>query len=117
MLCADGMKFYHTSSLDFSEVNMLKMERSVYWKIFNGWLTFLIANVIAFIFWIIGIENRLIIFQASVVLGALIAIPVGEKINTIPYDEDYNDNIKFLLMIFLFIIILIVQAGLLPSRS
>ena len=96
---------------------MIKLEKSVHSKIFYGWLTFLIANVVSFLFWIIGIENRLIIFQASVVLGAFIAIPVGEKINTIPYDEDYNDNIKFLLMIFLFIIILIVQAGLLPSRS
>lgn len=96
---------------------MIKLEKSVNSKIFYGWLTFLIANVVSFLFWIIGIENRLIIFQASVVLGAFIAIPVEKKINTIPYDEDYNDDIKFFLMIQLFIIILIVQTGLLPSRS
>ena len=95
---------------------MIKMNNSVHWKIFDGWLTFLIANVVAFLLWIIGVEDRLLVCQVSVVSGAVITLAVEKKINTIPYDEDYNDNMKFLLMTFLLIVLLIIQAGLLPQR-
>lgn len=95
---------------------MIELDINVNWKMFLLFLTFLIANIVAFILWLIGIENRNAIFIVSCMVGIAVSFILSSKIETEPYDEDLNDNKKFYILFLFLLILLILQTLFLPSR-
>lgn len=87
----------------------MKLNKSVYSKIFIGCTTFSIANIFMPILWLFGLKNIEVVFYASGLLGMLIAFLLDKKINTIPYDEYDNYNKIFFVFMLLALILLIGQ--------
>lgn len=92
----------------------MKLKRSVHGKIFSGCMIFLIANVLSFFLWVIGIKEVKSRFMIGCGVVFFLSIVLDEEINTAPYDEYDNDNIIFF-VIFLFEVFILIGQMLLLS--
>ena len=88
----------------------MKLKKSVYSKIFIGSSVFITANIFMFILWLFGLKDMEVNFYISGFSGLITSFILNNKINTIPYDEYDNDNVKFFILLILSLILLIVQA-------
>jgi len=88
----------------------MKLKKSVYSKIFIGSSVFITANIFMFILWLFGLKDMEVNFYISGFSGLITSFILNNKINTIPYDEYDNDNVKFFIILILSLILLIVQA-------
>ena len=88
----------------------MKLKKSVYNKIFIGSSAFITANIFMFILWLFGLKAMEVNFYISGFSGLITSFILNNKINTIPYDEYDNDNVKFFIILILSLILLIVQA-------
>ncbi|EPF25833.1 hypothetical protein [Treponema socranskii] len=88
----------------------MKLKKSVYSKIFIGSSAFITANIFMFILWLFGLKDMEVNFYISGFSGLITSFILNNKINTIPYDEYDNDNVKFFIILILSLILLIVQA-------
>ena len=88
----------------------MKLKKSVYSKIFIGSSAFITANIFMFILWLFGLKAMEVNFYISGFSGLITSFILNNKINTIPYDEYDNDNVKFFIILILSLILLIVQA-------
>nr|WP_180484901.1 hypothetical protein [Treponema socranskii] len=88
----------------------MKLKKSVYSKIFIGSSAFITANIFIFILWLFGLKDMEVNFYISGFSGLITSFILNNKINTIPYDEYDNDNVKFFIILILSLILLIVQA-------
>ena len=88
----------------------MKLKKSVYSKIFIGSSAFSTANIFMFILWLFGLKAMEVNFYISGFSGLITSFILNNKINTIPYDEYDNDNVKFFIILILSLILLIVQA-------
>jgi len=88
----------------------MKLKKSVYSKIFIGSCVFITANIFMFILWLFGLKDMEVNFYISGFSGLITSFILNNKINTIPYDEYDNDNVKFFIILILSLILLIVQA-------
>ena len=88
----------------------MKLKKSVYSKIFIGSSAFITANNFMFILWLFGLKDMEVNFYISGFSGLITSFILNNKINTIPYDEYDNDNVKFFIILILSLILLIVQA-------
>lgn len=87
----------------------MKLKKSVYSKIFIGSCVFITANIFMFILWLFGLKDMEVNFYISGFSGLITSFILNNKINTIPYDEYDNDNVKFFIILILSLILLIVQ--------
>lgn len=88
----------------------MKLKKSVYSKIFIASSVFIAANIFMFILWLFGLKDMEVNFYISGFSGLITSFILNNKINTIPYDEYDNDNVKFFIILILSLILLIVQA-------
>ncbi len=88
----------------------MKLKKSVYWKIFCGSVTFFCANLIKIILFFFTINNIKIEYGISICTGSFVAFLLNKNINTVPYDENDNDNVKFFILLIVSIIVLITQS-------
>ena len=88
----------------------MKLKKSVYSKIFIGSSAFITANIFMFILWLFGLKDMEVNFYISGFSVLITSFILNNKINTIPYDEYDNDNVKFFIILILSLILLIVQA-------
>ena len=88
----------------------MKLKKSVYSKIFIGSSVFITANIFMFILWLFGLKDMEVNFYISGFSGLITSFILNNIINTIPYDEYDNDNVKFFIILILSLILLIVQA-------
>ena len=87
----------------------MKLKKSVYSKIFIASSAFIAANIFMFILWLFELKDMEVNFYISGFSGLITSFILNNKINTIPYDEYDNDNVKFFIILILSLILLIVQ--------
>ena len=92
------------------------LKRSVQTKIFFGFISMLCANILMLILWILKINDNLLAFKISSIIGGILGFFLEKKMNIVQYDKFDNNNVIFFLFFMILLALLIIQTVFLPVR-